>query len=175
MTVEEFLDLKIEGRAELEDGILYMMAGGTPEHAALTANVIIALGVKLRGSGCRTMSPDFVIRTGSDTLRMPDASVYCGAFDEVTRRGKLIGDPRVVVEVLSPSPSTTDQRVKLNEYCGLGGLDAVVFVNPETQRVRLVERTGDDAWSDTLLPKGSNVRLASLGMELSHVEIFDLS
>ena len=49
MMVEEFLELSIEGRAELEDRIIYIMGGGSPLHAAVIANIVAALRVKLRG------------------------------------------------------------------------------------------------------------------------------
>lgn len=173
MTVEEFLELPIEGRAELEDGVLYMMGGGSPLHAAITANIIVVLGTKLRGSGCRPMSPDMVVRTGPASLRMPDASVYCrsdwGDLDSATR---LLGDPKAVFEVLSPSTSKYDQEVKLHEYRGLAGLEAVVLVDPDGERVRLVERTGPEAWSDRWLDRGADVPLAALGISLSHADVF---
>jgi Uma2 family endonuclease len=173
MTVEEFLDLPIEGRAELEDGVLYMMGGGSPLHAAVTANIIVALGTKLRGSGCRPMSPDMVVRTGPASLRMPDVSVYCRAdWTELNAQTRLLGDPKVVFEVLSPSTSKYDQEVKLNEYRGLAGLEALVFVDPESERVRVVERTGPEAWSDRWLGQDADVALSSLGISLSHADIF---
>jgi len=85
-----------------------------------------------------------------------------------------LGDPKVVVEVLSQSTSKYDQDVKLNEYRGLAGLDAVVMVDPDAKRVRLVERTGQEAWSVRWLECGAEVPLPSLGISLSHTEIFVL-
>jgi Uma2 family endonuclease len=175
MTVEEFLELPIEGRAELEDGVLYMMGGGSPLHAAITVNISSTLRAKLRGSGCRPMSPDMVVRTGPASLRMPDASVYCRSdWSELDARTQLLGDPKVVFEVLSPSTSRYDQEVKLNEYRSLAGMEAVVFVHPEGGRVRLVERTGPEAWTDRWLEKGADVPLPSIGINLSPADIFDL-
>jgi len=175
MTVEEFLELPIEGRAELEDGVLYMMGGGSPLHAAITVNISAALRTKLRGSGCRPMSPDMVVQTGPASLRMPDASVFCRSdWADLDSRTRLLGDPKVVFEVLSASTSKYDQEVKLNEYRGLAGLDAVVMVDPDVKRVRLVERTGQEAWSDRWLECGAEVPLPSLGISLSHAEIFVL-
>ena len=174
MTVEEFLDLEIEGRAELVDGILYMMAGGSPAHAAITLNVGAALRVKLRGSGCRPMSPDMGVRTGPSTVRLPDVSVYCVPVTADERGDKLLGDPTLVAEVLSPSTRSIDLRVKLDEYQALTGCNAVMFIDPEKAIVRLVERTGPNGWSDVWLDKGATVRIASLGIELTAEEIFAL-
>ena len=43
LTVDEFLGLGIEGRAELIEGILYMMAGGSLDHALVSRNVLVSL------------------------------------------------------------------------------------------------------------------------------------
>lgn len=175
MTVEEFLDLELEGRAELEEGILYMMSGGSLSHAAISGNILTALRVRLRGSGCRPLGPDFAVRTGPNSVRLPDVSVYCGSFTREEGRSKLLGDPKVIVEVLSPSTRTLDQNVKLGEYRALEGVDAILFVDTEEQRVRLVERTGPEAWIDRWLPVGSDVELRTIAVTLPAAEIFDLA
>lgn len=175
MTAEEFLELPIEGRAELEDGVLYMMAGGSPFHAAIGANILVALGTKLRGSGCRPMSSDMVITTGPATVRMPDATVYCNVpTAELQDAARLPDDPKVIFEVLSPSTRKLDLEVKLPEYRTLQGVDAIVFVDPDTRRVRLVERTGPEAWADAWLPEGAAVPLRTIAISLSHDDIFAL-
>ena len=79
--------------------------------------------------------------------------------------------PRVVFEVLSPSTASNDQITKLAEYRRLPGLKAVVFVDPETERVRIVNVTEsrDAAW----LPAGGEIDLPMLGITLPHSEIFE--
>ena len=39
-------------RHEFLDGVIYAMAGGTPEHAALAARIIQRLGTQLQGKPC---------------------------------------------------------------------------------------------------------------------------
>ncbi len=175
MTVKEFLDLEIEGRAELEDGVFYMMSGGTAGHAAIIANITAALHVKLQGSGFRPMSSDMALRTGEETVRMPDVSVYCGMpLSKEQEQAKLLGDPKVVIEVLSPSTRDLDLRTKAIEYSALPGVDAAVFVDPETKRVRLLQRQGTESWSDDWLESGHDVRLVGIGVTLTSEDIFSL-
>ena len=175
MTVTEFLDLEIEGRAELDDGQLFMMAGGSVAHAAVTVNLTVALANRLRGSGCRPMSPDLCVKTGPDTVRMADVSVYCSPQITAEQgRAKLLGDPKAVFEVLSPSTRNHDQRTKLAEYQALGGCDLIVFVDPDAERVRVVERTGPEAWSDRWLDRGAEVVLAPLDVTMSADDVFTL-
>lgn len=173
MSVREFLALDLgDAKAELVDGLILMMAGGPERHAAIAANLIAALLVRLRGTGCRPYGSDLAVRTNEASIRFPDVSVYCRE-DTVAEAefGKLLGIPRVVFEVVSPSTASNDQITKLAEYRALPGLEAVVFVDPATERVRLVE-TGDDGDAGWL-PVGSDPPLAGLGINLPHAEIFE--
>ena len=173
VTVREFLVMDLgDGKAELVDGLIQMMAGGSARHAAIAANLTIALGNRLRGSGCRPYGSDLAVRTGEASIRFPDVSVYC-RDDNTGETGdaKLLGVPRVIFEVLSPSTASNDQITKLAEYRALAGLAGIVFVDPENERVRLVEpgAARDGAW----LPPGSDLDLPMLGVSLPHAEIFE--
>ena len=173
MTVEEFLDLEIEGRAELEDGILYMMSGGTARHAAIIVNIATALHNKLRGTDCRPMSSDMALRTRENTVRMPDVSVYCGMpLKKEQEQAKLLGDPRVVIEVLSPSTRGLDLRIKVAEYCALAGVHAALFVDPDSERVRLLERTEAGNWSDDWVDAGQDITIDAIDVTLTSADIF---
>ena len=173
VTVREFLVMDLgEAKAELVDGIILMMAGGSPRHAAIAANLTIALGNRLRGTGCRPYGSDLAVRTGEASIRFPDVSVYCrDDLGSDSGEAKLLGVPRVVFEVLSPSTASNDQITKLAEYRRLPGLKAIVFVDPETERVRVVDTAAerDAAW----LPAGSDLDLPMLGISLPHNEIFE--
>lgn len=173
-SVREFLEMNLgDAKAELVDGMIFMMGGGSPRHAAIAANLIIALGTRLRGSGCRPYGSDMAVRTGEASIRYPDVSIYCAnATSQFGPEPKLLGDPRVIFEVLSPSTASNDQVTKLREYRALPGVDAVVFVDPDNERLRIVSRetTGDGEW----LPRGADLVLPTLDLVVPHVEIFAL-
>ena len=173
VTVREFLAMDLgEAKAELVDGLILMMAGGSPRHAAIAANLIAALVSRLRGTGCRPYGSDLAVRTGESSIRFPDVSVYCREDNpQKPDEEKLLGVPRVVVEVLSPSTASNDQITKLAEYRALAGLAGIVFVDPENERVRLVEpgAVRESAW----LPPGSDLELPMLGISLTHAEMFE--
>lgn len=174
VSVREFLAMDLgDAKAELVDGVILMMAGGSPRHAAIAANIIGALMAKLRGSGCRPYGSDLAIRTGETSIRFPDVSVYCR--DDLTEEpddAQLLGVPRVVFEVLSPSTASNDQIIKLAEYRALPGLKTVVFVDPATERVRSVD-TASEGPEPAWLPEGADVVLSHLGITLAHAEIFE--
>lgn len=175
VTAEEFLRMDFgDGKAELVDGIIFMMAGALGGHNVVQANLMIALGTRLRGSGCRPYGSDQAVRVRSGSIRYPDVSVYCNNPAERSHdREFLLGDPKVVIEILSDSTKDNDQRFKLPEYQELAGVDAILFVDPETDRIRLVARTGPKGWTDDWLPDGADVSLTCLGITLPHSQIFE--
>jgi Uma2 family endonuclease len=172
VTVREFLAMDLgDAKAELVDGVILMMAGGSPRHAAIAMNLGIALGNRLRGTGCRPYGSDLAVRTGESSIRFPDVSVFCREDEpEDTSEPGLLGTPRVIFEVLSPSTASNDQIRKLAEYRALPGVREVVFVDPDNERVRVVDTSAEReaGW----LSPGSEVPLHSLGISLPPGEIF---
>ncbi len=173
LSVAEFMEMNFgDSRAELVDGLVYMMTGGTEAHSRVATNIAVSLGSQLRGSGCRPYNSDFAVRTGEASVRYPDLSVYCRDAASVDPHAKLMGDPVIIVEVLSPSTAALDQRDKLMEYRALDGVRVLLFVDPETERVRVVRRTAPEGWTDDLFPKGADVALPEVGATLMAVDIF---
>lgn len=173
VTVEEFLAMDFGGaKAELEDGLIFMMAGGNEVHARIAANLIAGLHLRLRGSGCRPYGSDLATRTDQASIRFPDVSVYCRPLEPGDQTRQLLGDPQVVFEVLSPSTSSHDQLTKLAEYRALAGIQEIIFVDPSRTRIRVVRRTGEENWSDDWLPAGADLAIPSLQLSLPHDEIF---
>jgi Uma2 family endonuclease len=78
----------------------------------------------------------------------------------------------VIFEVLSASTASNDQVTKLREYRALPGVDAVVFVDPDNERLRIVSREtiGDGEW----LPRGADLVLPTLDLVVPQLEIFAL-
>lgn len=139
LTAEEFLriDFGPDMKAELDNGIIRMMAGGTRDHARIQANLTIVLGNALRGSGCRPYGSDMAVRTHDRSVRYPDLTIDCGGPDD--RPDDLVlSDPRVVIEVLSPSTRDTDLKVKKDEYRAIPGVDTIAFVDLERRPCRSI-------------------------------------
>lgn len=173
LTAEEFLDIDFgERKAELDNGVIRMMAGGTARHSRVAVNILVALGLRLRGSGCTPYNGDMAARTRNQSIRYPDVTVYCGRGGPDNDGVKAFDDPRVVFEVLSAGTARTDLRIKQEEYRALPSVDTIVFIDIATERVRVVQRTGPNGWSDTGHVDPFDVPLPSLGLTLPHAEIF---
>lgn len=173
LTVAEFLQIDFgpDMKAELDEGVIRMMAGGTRAHARVQMNLYRYLGNALRGSGCRPFGSDMGVAARDRSMRYPDVTVDCGAPGDGPE-DRVLRDPRVVIEVLSPSTRGVDEGVKQAEYRAMPSIDTIVFVDPDAERCRVVQRTGPEAWSDVTYTAPAAIALPSLGLTIPHDEIF---
>ncbi|UZK67351.1 Uma2 family endonuclease [Sphingomonas sp. M1-B02] len=172
LSAEEFLEIDFGDRkAELDNGVIRLMAGGTARHSEVQTNIIIALASRLRGTGCKPYNSDMAARTRDRSVRYPDVTVYCDRNNSSNDGLKAFDDPRIVFEVLSAGTARTDLRVKLEEYKELPSIDTIVFVDIVTERLRVVQRTSD-GWAESLPREPSSLSPPLLDLTLSHDEIF---
>lgn len=173
LTAEEFLEIDFgDKKAELDNGVIRMMAGGTARHARVQFNILLALGTRLRGTGCTPYNADMATRTHDYSIRYPDVTVFCGHDGPEDDGAKAFADPRVLFEVLSAGTSRTDLRVKLPEYKALASVDTIVFVDLATERLRVVQRTAARRWDDDEHDEPFDLPLPALGLTLPHDAIF---
>lgn len=158
---------------EYLDGEIYAMAGGSPEHAAISMNVGVLLGSALRGRPCQVYSSDLRIRvldTGLETY--PDLSVVCGRAERSPTDDHAITNPVVIVEVLSPSTEAYDRGEKLRHYEAIASLREVVLVDHRQRLVEVRRREGDGSWSRHQAASGEAVHLESIDCELPVDEVY---
>ena len=168
-SLEEYLILEQMSnvRHEYLDGHIYAMAGGTPEHAGLCANLITLLATALAGRPSRVFTSDMRVRieaTGLDTY--PDVSVVCGRIERDAADRNAIVNPIALVEVTSPTTQIYDRGQKLEHYKSLRSLREVLLVSHEERRIEVHRRGGDDRWTAEAFTTGSSARLESLEAEL---------
>ncbi|MFZ5896515.1 MAG: Uma2 family endonuclease [Myxococcota bacterium] len=160
---------------EFVAGQVYAMSGGTPEHAGIAANIARLLGNALAGRPCRVFSPDLRVRVKATGLgTYAGVTVICGQieFDPEDPKRHTAINPKVLVEVLSPSTEDYDRGEKLGNYKQIPSLAEVVLVAHERREIEVVRREPDGTWSRDVLRNGESVTLTSLGCELSVDEIY---
>ena len=173
LTAKEFLEIDFgEHKAELDNGVIRMMAGGTARHAAVQINLIAALRQSLRGSGCTPFTSDMAVQTHDSSIRYPDVTVYCGRTGETDDDAKAFDDPRVIFEVLSAGTARTDLSVKVPEYKALPSVDTIVLIDIAIERLHVFQRTGANGWSEEAYQEPVDLPLPSLDLVLPHDEIF---
>ncbi len=178
ITADEFLAIEwddSDAKAELDNGvirIMRMMAGGNADHSRVQGNIFAALREKLRGTGCRPHGSDMAVLMHDYSIRYPDISVFCGRSGVEDGKRQAFDDPKLVVEVLSPSTRKQDVENKLPEYSGLASLDAILYVDPDEESVRLMTRSSNANWRSRFVATGQDVELQALGVALTWAEIF---
>jgi Uma2 family endonuclease len=168
----EFLEIDFgpNRKAELDQGIIRMMAGGTIGHARVQGNVMGYLRTVLRGTGCRPFGSDMALQTGPLAVRYPDVSVICNHTQ--SERDRAFNQASIVFEVLSETTAEYDQTVKLREYQGLAEMQTIVFLDPEAESVRFVQRIGPSSWRDESFASPTDVPLPSLKIVIPAAELF---
>ncbi|MCB9536644.1 MAG: Uma2 family endonuclease [Myxococcales bacterium] len=177
MTIEEYLAFEhaAEVRHEFINGEAYAMSGGTSEHAVISTNILGALFVRLRGRRCRPINSDQrVFVPATEAFFYPDISVVCGGFEHADRDPNGIVNPKVIVEVLSPSTSGHDLGIKFQHYRRLATLEAYVLVHAEDRRIEHRQRLDDGSWLIREVTEG-DLALPALDIAIPLDEIYDLT
>ena len=158
---------------EFVNGEILAMAGGSPEHAALSMAIGGLLMAHLRGRPCRAYSSDLRIRIRSAGVgTYADASVVCDPVDRDPDSPTHVTNPRVVVEVLSPSTEDYDRDEKRLYYQQLPSLEEYVLVAQDRRRVEVWRREGD-VFSRSVHEAGQRARLPSIDFDLDVDELYD--
>ena len=154
MTAEEFFvwQRNQDDRYELVDGVpviladpMTMMTGASSQHDRITGNIFTTLHNQLAGSPCWPATADLALRTKIRSLRRADALVTC---DEPRPDVYEAQEPRMVVEVLSPSNKGLPWFRKIEEYRQHGKLVYLLLVESERQQATLIARE-NGVWSPT--------------------------
>ena len=173
MEPDEFLvwSLDKEARYELVEGVpIEMMAGASGIHDRLVVNIISLLNGQLRGSGCRPTTADTAVRTKIRSVRRPDVTVTCDPPRGDVYEAK---QPRMVVEVLSPSNKGVAWDRKMREYRRHEALDYILLIDSELVSATLYTRS-DAGWDDADYVRRTDViELSRLGCRLAMADVYD--
>ena len=170
MTADEFLAWEADQELKWEfDGFQPVaVTGGTAAHAAVQANLITALTIRLRGKPCRPFGSDLKVQTGPG-YRYPDASVSCTPFP---LSDAVIAEPVVIFEVLSTSTSGYDRTVKLAEYQALPSVRRCVLLEQDRVFATVISRT-DAGWDHALVGQDGPLAIPEIGVEIPMAELYD--
>jgi Uma2 family endonuclease len=152
MTLAEFLnwDDGTDRRYELLDGLPVMMAPATEAHGEIAVNLGAEIRSRLK-SPCRVISEaGITIPDRRDTYYVADLAVSC-APREPGRR--MVVEPILVVDVLSPSTGQVDRWRKVADYRTLPTVQEIVVVFSDERRAELQRRTADGWRVEDLIGK----------------------
>ncbi|HEY6331451.1 MAG TPA: Uma2 family endonuclease [Blastocatellia bacterium] len=186
-SVAEYLDFErtSQERHEYLDGQVYAMAGESLQHAAICTNLSGVLRSQLLGGPCQVFSKDVKVRSGplpvitsskKGLFSYPDILVVCGEPDVLDRHDDVVMNPRVIIEVLSPSTERFDRTQKFMRYRQwLPSLTDYVLVAQNQPFIEQFSRGENGVW--TIGPVTSDladsIRIGSIDCSLPLAEIYD--
>jgi Uma2 family endonuclease len=162
-------------RHELADGQLLAMASGTVRHATICDNLLERTRSRLRGTSSRPFSAELRVEIeATGNYVYPGLSIVCGEQPFEDGRQDTLINPRLIVEVLSPSTESHDRGWKFRNYQLIASLEEYVLISQDEPRVERFLRQGDVGWLVTLVTGlNQRIRLESVGCELPLVEIYE--
>ena len=176
MTLEEYLefDYNAEGRYEYFDGEVFEMSGGSPEHSLLGNQLGFLLKRESIQRECSVYNSDVKLKVPAlPPYRYGDVTVLCGKpiYEEIGRQ-KLLVNPTLIVEVLSPSTEIYDREEKFNAYKSIESLREYLLVSQSKRLVTLYTKYNEKFWFQSQYIAGETLKLESLEIELSVEEIY---
>ncbi|MBK6514267.1 MAG: Uma2 family endonuclease [Polyangiaceae bacterium] len=163
---EEYLEReRVTGlKHEFLEGHVFAMAGGTPEHARLIAEVSFALRSLIDPRRCRVFSSELKVRVRATGLvTYPDVAVVCGDVERDEADPNAVLNPTILVEVLSPSTEAYDRGEKWAHYRRIEGLAAYVLVSVVPARLEVYERQANGDFVHRVAERGETLALACAG------------
>lgn len=165
-----------EIKHEYIDGQIYAMAGGSPQHNAICFNTAVAIGSQIKGTDCQGYTSDQKVRTDpQDLFSYPDLTIVCGAPLFHDEQRDVILNPRVIIEVLSPTTETFDRDEKLTRYQRLKSLSDCLLIAQDRPRVEhYVRQPGKRQWLFTIETElSAEIEIASINCRLRLADIYD--
>ena len=171
MTLAEFLvwEEQQPDRYEFHRGEVFAMVGGTARHNRVILNLAGRIGAHLDGSPCQVFAEGMKVLAEERSL-YPDVLVTCGksaAGDETT-----VTDPKLVIEVLSPSTEGYDKRNKFALYRTLSSLAEYVLIDPSDFTVEVFTRAEAGAWTFVDQSQAGKMTLSSIELVLPLEAVF---
>lgn len=175
LTVDEYIELErtTGERHEFRNGEAIPTVGGSGNHSLIITNLVVAMTGHARNPGRQTHGSDMRVAVPStDAMVYPDVVVTDGLPNYVPPKDTLT-NPRLVVEVLSPSTEAYDRDEKFDDDCTIDGFREYLLVSQEKPNVtQFVNRDGN--WLRfTHADSNSTIDIESLNCQIALVDIYD--
>jgi Uma2 family endonuclease len=174
ISVEDYLagELVSPIKHEYIGGVVYAMAGARNQHNRIASNVLVALGVRLRGKPCQPWNSDTKIRVRLPShvrFYYPDVSVVCRPNPP---EDSFQDDPAVLVEVPSPKTRRIDEGEKKDAYLTIPTLGVYLLVETESPTVVAFRRTEAGFVREVYQGLDAVIPLPEIEVELPLAEIY---
>jgi prevent-host-death family protein len=141
VSYEEFMQIyeKSTLRMEFINGEIYILGSPSLDHQEILGRLHIAFNQHFQGKQCRVYFAPFDVHFRKRDFKEPDVMqpdllVVCDLANNVTEKGRYMGTPSLVLEILSDSTRSKDMIDKLNTYM-LSGVREYWVVDPKQENI----------------------------------------
>ena len=141
VSYEEFIEIyeKSDLRMEFINGEIYLLSSPAIVHQEILARLHLTFNEYFKGKKCKVYFAPFDVHFRKKDIKEPDVMqpdllVACDVEGNINEKGKYMGTPTLVVEILSDSTRSKDMIEKLNTYM-LSGVKEYWVIDPRQERV----------------------------------------
>lgn len=148
LSAEEYLAIERSSdfRSEYIDGEMLKTLEGSWEHSLISGNALAELKQQLRGGPCKVHASDLRVQAPDGLRTYPDVVVVCGEPAFADEHRDMVTNPKLIIEVLSPSTESYDRGRKFESYRTLPSLEEYVLISQERPHVERFLRQPEGAW-----------------------------
>lgn len=143
VSYEEFMEIyeKSTLRMELINGEIYLLSSPNIGHQEILGRLHLIFNEYFKGKKCRVFLAPFDVHFRKKEIKepdvmQPDVLVACDLENNVTEKGKYMGTPTLVVEILSDSTRSKDMINKLNTYM-LSGVKEYWIIDQKQENIMM--------------------------------------
>jgi Uma2 family endonuclease len=181
LTFLEFLEKeqKSNVKHEFHKGKLKEMAGGTQRHSEITSNIGAFLNIYVlrKNKAFHVFGSDLMIYVESiDKSLYPDISVVEGIALGINGTTCTITNPKLIVEVLSPSTQAYDKGDKFDNYRLLPSLREYILVYPDEPKIDCyyLKDPSKNVWSfHQIVGIEASIKFQSIGCTIKLKNMYD--
>lgn len=143
VSYEEFMEIyeKSTLRMEYINGEIYLLSSPSIVHQEILGRLHLIFNEYFKNKECRVFLAPFDVHFHKNEIKEPDVMqpdilVACDLENNVTEKGRYMGTPTLVVEILSDSTRSKDMIDKLNTY-RLSGVKEYWMIDPKPENIMI--------------------------------------
>lgn len=181
VSYEEFMEIyeKSDLRMEFINGEIVLLASPSTMHQEISGDLYVIFKEYLKGKKCKVFYAPFDVhffKVGfkEPDVMQPDLLIACDTEEKVNEKGRYMGTPALVVEILSPSTRSKDMVDKLNTYM-ISGVKEFWIIDPRNESILIYSFKEYEIDEFSTLKKEEIARSFNFeGLEVKCSEIFSL-
>lgn len=141
VSYEEFMDIyeKSDLRMEFIDGEIILLGSPNFAHQEISGSLYIIFSKYLKDKKCKVVYAPFDVHfykpgINDPDVCQPDLLIACDIEEKLDEKGRYMGTPSLVVEIISPSTRSVDMVKKLNTYM-LSGVKEYWLADPKQKTI----------------------------------------